>query len=154
MTTIRLLCLHGALLTTGLMAGIYVTFSIAVMPGLARTDDQVYVTAMRAMNVSILNGWFAIIFGGPIVLGLAAALTHLGADHRTTLAWLAAAVILYLVSVVVTGALSIPLNDDLASASSVTEAREAFHDAWVRWNVLRCVAAVGGFAALVGAVRS
>lgn len=154
MTTIRLLCLHGALLTSGLMAGIYVAFSIAVMPGLARTDDQVYVTAMRAMNVSILNGWFAIIFGGPLVLGLAAALTHLGPDHRATLAWLAAAVLLYLVSIVVTGTVNIPLNDDLASASSLAEAREAFHGVWVRWNAVRCVAAVGAFAALVGAVRS
>lgn len=154
MTTLRMLSVHGALLTTGLMAGIYVAFSIGVMPGLARTDDQTYVTAMRAMNESILNGWFAVIFGGPLVLGLVAALTHLGPGRRATLAWLGAALALYVVSLLVTGAVNVPLNDDLAAAPSVTEAREAFHDAWVRSNVVRSVTAIASFAALVGAVRS
>ena len=55
METVRQLSLVADLVTTGLMAGVYLAFSIAVMPGLARSEDRTYVEAMRGMNVAILN---------------------------------------------------------------------------------------------------
>jgi len=65
----RDLSLVTQLVTTGLMAGIYLGFSIAVMPGLARGSDRTYVDAMRGMNTAIL-GWFFVVFLGPLPLGI------------------------------------------------------------------------------------
>jgi uncharacterized membrane protein len=63
MDTVRTISLFAAVLTTGLMAGLYLTFSIAVMPGLARRDADTFVSSMRAMNSAILNPWFGLVFG-------------------------------------------------------------------------------------------
>ena len=65
--SLRMLSLLAATLATGLMAGLYFAFSCAVMPGLARTDDRTFVAAMQWINVRILNGWFALAFGGAFV---------------------------------------------------------------------------------------
>ena len=43
MDTVRTSACVAALLTTGLMAGVYLAFSIAVLPGIARTDDSTFV---------------------------------------------------------------------------------------------------------------
>ena len=53
-----------AVLTVGLMAGVYAAFAFAVMPGLARTADRTFVEAMQRINVAILNGWFLVCFLG------------------------------------------------------------------------------------------
>ena len=86
METVRDVSLVATLVTTGLMAGVYAAFSIAVMPGLARTDDRTYVHAMRGTNIAILNGWFAIIFGGPLLFGAVAAGSR-SASPRTSAGW-------------------------------------------------------------------
>ena len=64
MNTLRLTVLLAATVTTGWMVGLYWSFSIAVMPGLARADDRTFVTGMQGINRAILNGWFALGFGG------------------------------------------------------------------------------------------
>ena len=68
-----------ATVTTGLMAGLFAAFAYAVMPGLARVDDRSFVAGMRSINQAILNGWFALCFGGALVCTLAAVLLHLPA---------------------------------------------------------------------------
>ena len=70
MDTVSTISLFAALLTTGLMAGVYLAFSIAVLPGIARGDDNTFVVAMRGMNAAILNPVFLLIFVGPLLFGL------------------------------------------------------------------------------------
>src|SRR6476469_5804254 len=111
MDTVRALSLVAALLTTGLMAGVYLAFSIAVLPGLARHDDRTFVLAMRGMNAAILNPVFAVLSGGPLGLGLGAVATRLPSGHRDDLGWVALALGLYVVTLVITGAVNVPLND-------------------------------------------
>ena len=72
MDTVSTISLYAALVTTGLMAGVYLAFSIAVLPGIARTDDNTFVASMRGMNTAILNPVFGLVFGGPLVFGVAA----------------------------------------------------------------------------------
>jgi len=55
METVSTISLYAALGTTGLMAGTYLAFSIAVLLGIARTHDNTFVTSMRGMNAAILN---------------------------------------------------------------------------------------------------
>ena len=100
--SLRVLSLLAATLATGLMAGLYFAFSCAVMPGLASADDRTFVAAMQWINVRILNGWFAVAFGGSFVLTTVALLLHVPPAGRGALPWVAAALVLNAATLVVT----------------------------------------------------
>lgn len=138
---------------TGLSAGLFATFSYAVMPGLRRTDDQSFVEAMRGINVAILNPVFAVIFVGAAAASVAALIVAWETDGRP---WLIAAIGLYVVGAfVVTGAVNVPLNDSLAEGTGeVAQLRAAFEDRWIAWNHVRSVLTTLAFGCLVvGATR-
>lgn len=151
--------LVAATLAMGLAAGLFYTFSISVMPGLGRSDDRTFVEAMQHVNEAILNGWFALSFGGALVLTGLAAVLHISGDSRPALPWIVAALVLYGVGVmVVTMALNVPLNDELAAAgrpdriADLAAVRERFETAWVRWNVVRTVTSTAAFGCLTWAL--
>ncbi|MGH3875241.1 MAG: hypothetical protein ACRDSR_27715 [Pseudonocardiaceae bacterium] len=52
--------LVAATLATGLLAGLFYAFAVAVMIGLHRVDDRTFVGAMQQINVGIQDGWFFI----------------------------------------------------------------------------------------------
>ena len=56
-----------AILFTGIMAGIFFTWSNAVKPGIGKLSDLEYLKALQSMNRVILNNTFKIIFGGAII---------------------------------------------------------------------------------------
>ena len=56
-----------AILFTGLMAGVFFTWSNAVKPGIGKLSDLEYLKALQSMNRVILNNTFKIIFGGAII---------------------------------------------------------------------------------------
>lgn len=65
--------LGAATVAMGLIAGAFYVFACAVMPGLARSDDEVYVEVMRNINDVIQNPVFMMSFLGALVLtGVAA----------------------------------------------------------------------------------
>ncbi len=139
------------LLLDALMAGLYFAFTTSVMPGLARLDDRGYVTAMQRMNESILNPVFLTTFLGGLAVPVAAAFLHLGGGGR--LPWIVAGALLYAATLVITGVVNIPLNNQLMAAGDVTEqsapaARAAFHDRWTRFNTLRTVLSAAAVASL------
>ena len=57
-----------AILLTGLMAGIFFTWSNAVKPGIGKLSDIEYIVALQSMNRVILNNAFKIIFLGAIIV--------------------------------------------------------------------------------------
>lgn len=145
--------LVAAVLAAGLIAGLFYSYACSVMPGLARTDDRAYVESMRGINVAILNGWFALSFGGAPVLAAATGLLHLREDLRAGLPWIIAGFVLLVATVVVTMLFNVPLNNALvAGGSDFAAVREHFETAWVRWNVLRAVLSTAGFGCLAWAL--
>lgn len=123
-----------ATVTSGLTAGLFWAFGYAVMPALRRTDNRTFAEVMNQINVVILNGWFALCFGGAAVFGvLAVIMVAIGGS--SALPWAIAAVAIYVASLIITFAVNIPLNNALAATSR----REAFEDRWNRANVLRAV---------------
>jgi uncharacterized membrane protein len=143
--------LVAAVITNGLMAGLFAAFSYAVMPGLGRASDRTFVEAMQQTNAAILNGWFGVCFGGAVVFAAAAAVLHRG---RPGWGWVVAGLALYVAVLVVTFAVNVPLNDALAAAGDVgpATARARFEGTWVRWNVVRAVLSTGAFGCLTGAL--
>lgn len=145
--------LMAGTVTTGLAAGLFATFSYAVMPGLARTDDATFVRSMQGINVAILNGWFAISFGGALVFTAIAAGLHLSRDNRSALPWILAGLALYVAVLATTFVINVPLNERLdAATTNFTAAREAFERSWVRWNHVRSVLNTAAFGCLCWAL--
>jgi len=158
MTSFRTAALVAATFTSGLSAGLFYAYFFSVMPGLGASDDRTFVTAMQWINVKILNGWFAVAFAGAPVLSVLAAVLLLvgGAPAGTALA--VAGAVLAVLTVVVTFGWNVPLNNALMRAgepdrlADPAEVRRRFEAPWVRWNTVRTVTSVAGFACLVGAL--
>ena len=110
------------LVLNALVAGLYFAFTTAVMPGLARTDDRDYVTAMQRIDRAIQNGWFFTAFLGALLAPVVAAFLHLGHDGRPRLPWIVAGAVLYGITLAITGLVNIPLNNRLAAAGTVDAA--------------------------------
>ncbi len=144
-----------AVLATGLAAGLFYTFDVAVMRGLAATDDRTFVTAMREINIKILNGLFAFSFGGALLFTLIALGLNAGDD---TVWWIAAATVFYVVQLGITFRINIPLNNalladgDPATMTDPHPVRAAFEAKWVRWNHVRTWLCLAAFVSLIGAV--
>jgi uncharacterized membrane protein len=133
---------------TGLVAGLFVCFSVAVMPGLRRVDDEAFLSSMQRINVAIVNPLFLLLFLGSPVLLVAAAVV----GPRDT--WLLAASALHLLALLVTFAVNIPLNNRLDAATDPAPARTAFEPPWTRAHTVRtllmAVSFVGCLVALAG----
>ena len=157
MTFLRAVALLGATLTMGLATGAFALYAHTIMPGLKETDDRTFVAAFGSMDRAIINPWFmSTAFIGALLLTLAAVLTNLGRDP---LPWVAAALALYLVAVVITLAVNVPLNDALKAAGDpdrigdLAAVRERFHEArWAAWNLVRTFASAGAFVCLAWAL--
>ena len=152
MNGLRVAILLAATLTTGLMAGVYVIYSNAFMPGLGKTDDKTFVGAFQAVDRAILNPLFlGLGFLGSLLLTLVAGLFSLGED---ALAWIAIAFALNMITVITTIAINVPLNDALKAAGDpdtidVTAARTAFNEArWRSYNLIRSILSTVAFGLL------
>src|SRR5690348_2134118 len=69
--------LAAAVLTMGLMAGVFGVFTHTIMPGLRQTDDRTFVGAFQSIDRAIINPWFMAAFFGALVLTGLAAVLHL-----------------------------------------------------------------------------
>ncbi|MFF2192594.1 DUF1772 domain-containing protein [Streptomyces sp. NPDC058157] len=142
----------------GLMAGLFFAFDVSVMPGLAAGDDRTYVTAMQHFNAAIDgNG----LFGGVFVLALlataAAALVEYRRGRRGPAVWAGAAALAYLAVLVITFAVNIPLNNELADAGDAAKMTGfavvgKFKGTWVTTNILRTLLCTAALTALVRAL--
>jgi len=156
MTLLRTITLMGATLTMGLVAGTFALYAHTIMPGLRKTDDRTFVTAFQQTDRAIINPWFMITaFGGALVLTLVAGLANRGTP---AFSWIATAFGLYLVAVVITVAVNVPLNDAIKAAGDpahidVAQARARFHEArWAAWNLVRVAASGPAFGLLAWAL--
>ena len=130
---------------TGLLAGTYLAFAVAVMPALRQLDDTTFVEVMRRINVVIVNPVFLALFlGSPLLVALAAAL---GPQRGWWLVAAGAAVATLLLTV----AVNVPLNDRLAATTDPAAARRAFESTWNLAHLVRTGLACGALAACLRA---
>ncbi|MFW6090736.1 MAG: DUF1772 domain-containing protein [Actinomycetota bacterium] len=158
MALLQMLSLVVAALTVGLMAGVFFSYAVAVMPGLGRTDDRTFVGAFQAMDRAIMNPLFLAVFVGALLLTLLAGVLHLTEDARPAVPWIAAAFVLYLATFVITVRVNVPLNDAIKAAGEpdridAAAVRAQFGEGtWVRWNIVRTVLTTAALGCLVGAL--
>lgn len=150
-----------ATVLVGLSAGFFFTYEASVTLGLAEVSDLAYVETFQAINETVQNPAFGIVFFGSIpAIGLAIAANWKSAGQVPRIL-LAAALPLYLAGLIVTGTGNVPLNNDLADYGNLTpetssQARADFEDDWNQLNLLRTLLIGASFTALAaaGGVRS
>jgi uncharacterized membrane protein len=156
--SIRDSTLAGAVLTTGLMAGVFYAYAVSVNLGLAERPDASYVATMNEINEKIQNPLFFLGFFGAAVFPVAALVAHLPRRRSGLYRLIVLACALYVGgSFLVTALANVPLNDELARvatdapASELARARAAYEEPWNFWNNVRGLFSVAAFAALIGA---
>src|SRR5262245_1174134 len=130
----RTVTLLAATVTTGLSAGTFALYAHTVMPGLRSTDDRTFVAAFQALDRRIINPWFiAGTFFGALALTAAATIAN---RSEPSFRWILVALIAYVLVVVITVAVHVPMNDAIKAAGdpaviNVREVRARFDES--RW---------------------
>jgi len=147
---------------TGAIFGFFYAWVCSTMWGLDAADPRVAIEAMQEMNASVRNPvFFPAFFLTPLVLGLAAA-AHRRAGNDRAWPWFATAAVVYLLGgLVLTMAVNVPMNEDLAEIAIPSDANAAsriwddYSGRWQLWNAARTVASGASLAlAAVGLTRS
>ena len=156
--SIRDLTLACAVLTTGLMAGVFYAYAISVNLGLAEQPDASYVATMNEVNEKIQNPLFFPGFFGALVFPLAALIVHLPHRRSGRFRLIFLASLLYAGgSFLVTALANVPLNEELAlvatdaPAEELARARAAYEEPWNFWNGVRGLFSLAASVALIGA---
>ena len=144
-------------LGSGLMAGVFFTFSTFVMRALARQPAAHGIATMQSINVTVLNPWFLGVF-----FGTAATCSVLAFDSLVLRpvpgAWLllAGSALYVLGTFLVTMVCNVPWNNRLAAADAASAAGQAlwarYLSRWTAWNHVRTVAALAALAAFLLAI--
>ena len=141
---LTLAALLAATVASGLLTGVYLLYAHTVMPGLRTLDDRAFIGAFQALDRAIVNPWFMAtgFLGTPVLAAVALARTW----GKPAAAWVATALVLVVVAMVVTARVHLPRNDALKAAGDPSTlddpagVRSTFDEAlWVRWNRVRAV---------------
>jgi uncharacterized membrane protein len=135
---------------TGLLAGVFYGFSVAIVPALRAIKGTQHIAAMQLINIKIINPVFFLSFFGPaLLLPLAAFLLR----DRPQFGLLLAASLLHIVGAIgVTAAGNIPLNNRLArydvdqlSEKEADQIRKDFQapgSPWMNFHTIRTLASI------------
>lgn len=132
-------------LCSGLLAGLYLGFAIAVVPALRRTSGQVYVEVMSKIEKVIASPFFLVLFLGTPLFSLALLLDD-PSPGRGVVAGFAVA------STVITFAAHFPMNRAVVAAAATAaaeEVRDRVERPWARWHLVRTVATTCCFVGLL-----
>jgi uncharacterized membrane protein len=134
-------------LGSGLMAGLFFTFSNFVMKALGKTQPTQGIAAMQSINITILNPLFFIVFMGTAVTSILLPVSLIWRGPQPNSIFLIMGGICYIVGVmVVTIVFNVPMNNKLEAVDA--ESNEAhtlwqrYLTDWTRWNHVRTVASV------------
>ena len=152
--TLDLLVL-AALLGSGLVAGIFFAFSNFVMRALGQLPASQGIAAMKAINETVLNPGFFLLFLGTGAVSLP--LVFLSALNGINPVLLLTGAGLYVVGcVLVTGVFNVPLNQRLAATNPDRPEDDAiwahYLSRWLFWNHVRTIASAAAAAAFAVAL--
>jgi uncharacterized membrane protein len=146
-SSLESLFLALAVITTGLYAGLMLTFLTSIMPGLAILPDERFTDAMRRFNEKVPGPFFLLLFVGVIAFPAVVAFGgDDGTDRVLALAALACAVGSHLITI----AGNVPLNNRLAQSEGGDDsaARAAFEGRWNRLHRVRTLLSLAAFVLL------
>ena len=136
-----------AAIGSGIVGGIFFAFSSFVMTALGRLPSEQGAAAMNAINVTVINPGFFLVFFGIALACVVLAMTSLFQLGETSPKLTLAASLIYIVgSIGVTMAFNVPLNDALAGAQAGSPESASlwpsYLDRWTAWNHIRTIASI------------
>ncbi len=134
-------------LSSGLMAGVYFTFSGFVMKAFAKIESSKGIAAMNAINETILRSLFMpLFFGSSIVSVLLVIVAVAQWGNAETVLLLISGLAYFIGMFLCTAIFNVPLNNSLAglneNSSNVQEVWSHYLKTWTRWNHLRTVSSL------------
>lgn len=137
----------AAAIGSGMLAGLFFVFSNTVMNALGRLPGASGAAAMQAINATILNPLFFVLFFGTPALCIVVIIGALpGVSAPSAVCAIAGALLHLLGSFLVTIVFNVPLNNALAAARiDAAEGAAVWIDylvRWTRWNHVRTIAGV------------
>lgn len=146
-----------AILFTGLMAGIFFTWSNAVKPGIGKLSDLEYLTTLQSMNRVILNNTFKLVFIGAVIAVALVPIFYFNLYPKNIFWLFISALIIYWVGafgVTIFG--NIPLNEILdkcnlesMTLSEIKALRISIESKWNNLNLIRSVSSFITFILLI-----
>ena len=149
--------LATAILLSGLMAGIFFTWSNAVKPGIGKLSDLEYLRALQSMNRVILNKAFIGIFLGSVIAVALVPVFHFKLFPNSIFWMFVLALVTYWIGVFGTTAFgNIPLNEILDKVNleslnleEITPLRTRIEVKWNNLNLIRSISSGITFALLI-----
>ena len=150
--TIKSILLIGSTVVTGLSAGLFLAWTISVIPGTLRIDDTTYLNTMQSINRAILNPAFFFIFFGSGVLLSISSVQHFE-PHSPSFWLLILAATCYIIGTIgITMLGNVPLNNQLdvlqlneISSAQLDVFRTTFEAKWNQYHYLRTIFSVVSF---------
>jgi uncharacterized membrane protein len=157
MTSLTLSLLIAATLGSGMMAGLFCSFSSFIMQALSEIPHSSGIASMQAINRVIVKPSFLLAFWGTGLANLLAVGFGWQQLSNTALIWSIAGWVVYVTGILlVTIAFNIPLNNKLESVDPESMAGskvwESYLIIWVRWNHVRSIATIVSTLCLIIAV--
>ena len=136
-----------AALGSGMIGGLLFAFSNFVMRALAQQAPESGIRTMQAINITIINPLFFLVFLGTALASVILAITALPRLSSPGVLFLLIGCVLYIFGTFgVTMAFNVPLNNRLAILEpSTTQAAESWREyvtSWMQWNHVRTIASI------------
>jgi uncharacterized membrane protein len=147
-----------AALGCGMIGGLLFAFSNFVMRALAQQPPESGIRSMQAINITIINPLFFLVFLGTVLASVILAVTALSRLSSPGALLLIGCVLYIIGTFGVTMAFNVPLNNRLAVLDpSTTQAAEFWREyltSWTQWNHVRTIAAIVASVLLILSIRS
>jgi uncharacterized membrane protein len=139
------------------MAGLFYSWSISVTPGLAKINDENYLTTFQSMNRAILNPAFLIIFMGLVILLILLSYLSYNSTEPAQFWYILSAAVLYITGVMaVTIFGNVPMNNTLEllqiesmNLEQMASFRLGFESKWNKLNMIRTICSSLSFILLI-----
>lgn len=149
MNDLYLLGLALTLVLLAMTSGILTLYAHTIMPGLKKVADPTFVRAFQAIDGAIINPFFMLQFFLPIFL-LCGLLWYTFGTETQDVILLGSALFLYIITVGLTIAINVPLNDAIKKVDpkvndlALTQARHTFNEQrWAMANIGRAITTLG-----------
>lgn len=143
-------------LLTGLLAGVFFTWTNAITPGIGRLNDTAYLQAFQHMNRTIINPLFYVVIVGPLFLSPLSAYIYKSSPRIMIWTIIGSSIIYFLGVFIVTMLGNIPLNVMLdhtqltnISIEDAKDLRESFETKWNQLHLIRTVSSSTSFLLLI-----